>query len=174
MLKEDCFFLGTIVGKYSFKGEILLKLDTDTPSDYTDLNSLFVATSEGLVPYFIDQCRLHKSALLRIKFEGVDSESDASELIKKEVYLPLNMLAPLEDDKFYYHEVIDFYAIADDGKSIGRITAVNDAGPQALFVIDSAGTEILIPVHDNFIKKLDKKNKKIHFELPEGLLDIFK
>ena len=79
MLKEDCFFLGTIVGKYSFKGEILLKLDTDTPSDYAELNSLFVATSEGLVPYFIDRCRLHKSALLRVKFEGVDSESDASE-----------------------------------------------------------------------------------------------
>ena len=48
------------------------------------------------------------------------------------------------------------------------------SGPQPLFVIDSSGNEILIPIHDDFIKELDRKSKRIFLDLPEGLLDIFK
>ena len=59
-------------------------------------------------------------------------------------------------------------------KKIGIIQSVNDSGPQAMFVINNNGTEILIPVHDNFIKKLDRTDKKIYLNIPDGLLDIFK
>jgi 16S rRNA processing protein RimM len=174
MLKEDCFFLGTIVGKYSFKGEILAKLDTDQPNTYLDINSILVDSNQGLVPYFINRSQLHKSSLLRVKFEGVDSESEAEALLKKDLFLPLDMLPPLSGNQFYYHEVTGFSAIDQFHTNIGTIKSVNDSGPQPLFVIDADGTEILIPVHDNFIKNLDRKEKKIHLNLPEGLLDIFK
>ena len=174
MLKEECFFLGTIVGKYSFKGEILAKLDTDNPDSYLNIDSLLIETQKGLVPYFIDRSRLHKSSLLRLKFEGIDSESEADSLIKKDLFLPLNMLPPLYGNQFYFHEITGFTAIDQFEKEIGSIKNVNDSGPQPLFVIDSEGTEILIPVHDNFIKNLNRKEKKMHLDLPEGLLDIFK
>lgn len=174
MLKEECFFLGTIVGKYSFKGEILAKLDTDSPNTYINLESILIETPQGLVPYFIDWSQLHKSSLLRIKFEGVDSDHDAEALIKKGLFLPLDMLPPLEGNQFYYHEITGFIAIDQMDKEIGIIKNVNDSGPQPLFVIDADGTEILIPVHDNFIKNLDRQGKKMHLDLPDGLLDIFK
>ena len=174
MLKEDCFFLGTIVGKYSFKGEILAKLDADQPESYLNIQSILVDTPQGLVPYFINRSLLHKSSLLRIKFEGVDSESEAEALLKKDLFLPLEMLPPLSGNQFYYHELTGFYAIDQFDAPIGTVKTVNDSGPQPLFVIDADGTEILIPVHDNFIHHLDRKEKKIHLNLPEGLLDIFK
>jgi len=174
MLKEDCFFLGTIVAKYSFKGEILVKLDTDQPNNYVDLRSVFVETPLGLVPYFIDRCLLHKSSLLRIKFDGVDSENKAEALLKKNLFLPSEMLPPLEGNQFYYHEITGFSAIDQFNIEIGTIKTVNDSGPQPLFVIDADGTEILIPVHDNFIKELNRNGQKIFLNLPEGLLDIFK
>jgi 16S rRNA processing protein RimM len=174
MLKEECFFLGTIVGKYSFKGEILAKLDTDSPNTYLNMESLLIETPQGLVPYFIDRSQLHKSSLLRVKFEGIDSENEAEALIKKDLFLPLNMLPPLEGNQFYYHEITGFTAIDQMDKEIGIIKNVNDSGPQPLFVIDADDTEILIPVHDDFIKNLDRQNKKMYLNLPEGLLDIFK
>jgi len=174
MLKEDCFFLGTITGKYSFKGEILIKLDTDSPKTYLDLKVILVNTAQGLVPFFIDRAQLHKTTLLRIKLEGLETEDEADKLIKKKVYLPLNQLPKLKGNRFYYHEVKGFVAIDQFEKKIGILKSVNDSGPQALFMIDNNGTEILIPVHDNFIIKLDREEKRIHLNIPDGLLEIFK
>ena len=173
MLKEDCFFLGTIVGKYSFKGEVLIKLETDSPKSYLDLEAVLVNNPHGLVPFFIDSARLHKTSLLRVKFEGVSNETEADQLIKKKVFLPLDQLPKLEGNRFYYHEIKDFIAIDQFEKKIGVIKSVNDSGPQALFMIDNNGTEILIPVHDNFITKLSREEKRIYLNLPDGLLEIF-
>ena len=78
MKKEDCFYLGKIVKKYSFKGEVLLKLDTDQPQVYANLNALFINLNNRLIPFFIQASRLHKSDLLRLKLEDVTTETDAN------------------------------------------------------------------------------------------------
>ncbi|MBU2939072.1 ribosome maturation factor RimM [Lacinutrix sp. C3R15] len=173
MKKEDCFFLGKIVKKYSFKGEILVKLDTDEPEIYDGLDSVFVDLRGNLVPFFIENAQLHKSELLRIKFEDVDTEDDADAILKSNLYLPLSFLPKLEDDKFYFHEIIGFTVKDINFGDVGTITGVNDTTAQALFEIDRDGIEILIPMNDHFIKKVDKKNKVILVETPEGLIDLY-
>ena len=100
MLKEDCFFLGTIVGKYSFKGEILIKLDTDSPESYLDLKAVLINTVKGLVPFFIDRVQLHKTTLLRVKFEGVEKETQPNKKKKKKLFLPLDQLPKLKGSRF--------------------------------------------------------------------------
>lgn len=173
MKKEDCFYLGKIVKKYSFKGELLIKLDTDQPELYEDLDAMFIDVRNTLIPFFIESSQLHKSDLLRVQFEDVYSEEDADALLKSEIYLPLEFLPKLEGDKFYFHEVIGFTIEDKNFGKVGTIKGINDSTAQALFEIDRDGIEILIPMNDEFIEKVDRKNKTIIVKTPEGLIDLY-
>ena len=173
MKKEDCFYLGRIVKKYSFKGELLAKLDTDQPELYENLDAMFVQVRNNLIPFFIESSQLHKSDLLRIKFEDVDTEADADALIKSEMYLPLEFLPKLEGNKFYFHEVIGFKITDKTFGEIGIIKAINDSTAQALFEVDKDGIEILIPMNDEFIVEVNRETKTIMVETPEGLIDLY-
>lgn len=173
MKKEECFYLGKIVKKYSFKGELLAKLDTDEPELYENMDSVLINLRNNLVPFFIESSQLHKSELLRLKFEDVDTEQDADALIKSELYLPLEFLPKLEDDKFYFHEIIGFSIEDKQFGHVGVIKSINDSTAQSLFEIDRDGTEILIPMNDEFIMKVDKPNKTIFVNTPEGLIDLY-
>ena len=173
MLKEDCFYVGKIVKKYSFKGELLIKLDSDDPEIYEDMDSVFVELRNNLVPFFIESSQLHKSELLRVKFEDVETEQDADALLKCDIYLPLEFLPKLDDDKFYFHEIIGFAVEDVNFGKVGIVKSINDSTAQALFEIDRDGIEILIPMNDAFITKVDKENKLIILETPEGLIDLY-
>jgi 16S rRNA processing protein RimM len=173
MQKEDCFYLGKIVRKYSFKGELLVKLDTDDPEIYTKMESVFVEKHKNLIPFFIERCSLHKSQLLRVKFEEVDGDEDADYLLGSHLYLPLDLLPKLSGDQFYFHEVIGFTVIDVNFGEVGVITAVNDTTIQAIFEIDRKGTQILIPITDEIINKVDRNKKQITLEAPEGLIDLY-
>jgi 16S rRNA processing protein RimM len=108
-----------------------------------------------------------------VKFEDLDTEQDADSILKCDVYLPLEFLPKLEGDKFYFHEVIGFTVEDVNFGKVGVIKSVNDSTSQALFEIDRNGIEILIPMNDAFIKKVDKKKKLIIVETPEGLIDLY-
>jgi 16S rRNA processing protein RimM len=173
MRKENCFYLGKIAKKFSFKGEVLIYLDTDEPELYQDLESVFVELNKTLVPFFIESSSLHKEKFLRTRFEDIQTEAAADEIMGSEIYLPLSMLPQLEGTQFYFHEVIGFEVIDTKKGNIGKIIAINDSGAQPLFEIDKNGTEILIPLIDDFIIALDRKNKTITLATPEGLVELY-
>ncbi|WP_281227640.1 ribosome maturation factor RimM [Flavobacterium aquiphilum] len=173
MRKEDCFYLGKIAKKFSFKGEILAYLDTDEPELYQNLESVFVECNKHLVPFFIQNSSLHKNDFLRISFEDIDTEEAADALIGNDLYLPLKMLPKLSGNKFYFHEVIGF-AIEDKRLGyVGDIQSINDTTAQPLFEVLKDGNEILIPMVDHFLVKVDRENKKIIMDLPEGLIEMY-
>ena len=173
MRKEDCFYLGKIAKKFSFKGEVLIYLDTDEPELYENMESVFVEFNKNLVPYFIENGNLHKGDFLRVKFEDVDNEADADEIIGCEIYLPLNMLPKLEGNKFYFHEVIGF-EIEDQRLGVfGKIVSINDTSAQPLFEVVNGSVEILVPMIDQFLVKIDRENKKVIMNLPEGLVEMY-
>ncbi|OIQ21717.1 MAG: 16S rRNA processing protein RimM [Flavobacterium sp. MedPE-SWcel] len=173
MRKEDCFYLGKIAKKFSFKGEVLIYLDTDEPYLYENLESVFVETNKHLVPFFIVNSSIHKNSFLRVRFEDIDNEEDADNIINNEIYLPLTQLPELEGNKFYFHEVIDFQVEDERLGNVGNIVSINDSSAQPLFEIKKGDIEILVPMIDDFIVKIDRENKTVILNTPEGLIDLY-
>jgi len=173
MRKEDCFYLGKIVRKHSFKGEVVAKLDTDEPELYTNLESVFVAFGSQLVPFFIKRSLLQKGNQLRIKFEDISSETEADEILGGEIYLPIKLLPKLTGNKFYFHEIIDFKIEDESYGYVGVVTGINDRTAQPLFEINANGKDVFIPMIDDFILKVDRDNKTILVKTPEGLIDLY-
>lgn len=173
MRKKDCFYLGKIAKKFSFKGEVLVYLDTDEPEMYTELESMFVETNGHLVPFFIERSSIHREKFLRTKFEDMESEEEADTIVGKDVYLPLTMLPTLEGNKFYYHEVVGFDAIDQRLGNFGTVLRILDNGVQVLFEVQKDEAIILIPLIDDFIIEVNRENKSILFNTPEGLIDLY-
>lgn len=173
MRKEDCFYLGKIVSKYSFRGEVLIKLDTDEPKIYEGMESVFVEVGKNLVPFFIEKSQLHKSSLLRVRFEDITDETEANGILGKEVFLPLSLLPKLSGNKFYYHEVIGFTLMDKVHGDIGIIESINDSASQVLFEAKKDGKELLIPMTDDIITMVDRDTKTVFVATPEGLIDLY-
>jgi 16S rRNA processing protein RimM len=173
MRKEDCFYLGKIAKKFSFKGEVLAYLDTDEPELYENLESVFVECNKHLVPFFIETASLHKNDFLRIRFEDVSTEEEAEAILGNDLYLPLSMLPKLSGNKFYFHEVIGFEVEDQRLGLVGTIQSINDSTAQPLFEVLHGGVEILIPMNDHFLVTIDRDNKKVVMNLPEGLIEMY-
>ena len=173
MRKEECFYLGKIAKKFSFKGEVLIYLDTDEPELYENMESVFVELNKNLVPFFIEESSLHKNDFLRVKFEDVATEADADAIMGCELYLPLSFLPQLKGNKFYYHEVIGFEVEDQRLGIVGKIVSINDSTAQPLFEVLNGEVEMLIPMIDQFLVKIDRENKKVVMNLPDGLIEMY-
>ena len=95
------------------------------------------------------------------------------QLINKEIYLPISSLPTLEGNKFYYHEVEGFKIVDKKNGDIGFIKYVNDKSPQHLFVLDHNKKEVLVPINDDLIIDIDRKEKLIRMDLPSGLIELY-
>lgn len=172
MRKEDVFYVGKIAKKFSFKGEVLIYLDTDDPEILIEMESVFVDYNHSLVPFFIEKSAFHKNDYLRVKFEDVNTETDAEALLGADVYLPISLLPKLNDNQFYYHEIIGFELIDENSSFRAPIARVNDSNMQVLIEIDQPTQTIMIPLVDDFLVKVDKVKKQFIMRLPDGLLNL--
>lgn len=172
MRKEECYFLGKITRKHGLSGNVILKLDTDQPELYKKLESIFIEINGLLVPFFIEKISWSKQDALNILLKN-SSEALVEQVIGKSVYLPLSTLPKLSGKQFYYHEVIGFEILEKDGKTCGTIVSVNDQTAQHYFILHLADKEIIIPIVKEWILEVNREEKQIKMQLPEGLIDVF-
>ncbi len=173
MKLKDCYFIGHISRKHGFKGDLLVKLDVDDPSKYKKLESVFIDRKGRLVAFFLSSCKLTQKGFLHIHIEGVDTETEANKLQKCGLYLPLSFLPPMEGNQFYYHEIEGYKVIDKTYGEVGNITEVINQAVQPLFAIQNGEKEVLIPIDDSIIDQLDRENKVLYLNCPEGLIEIY-
>jgi len=172
MQLDAFFYVGKIVRKFSFKGEVIIKVNSDYPEIISQSESVYITIGNTLVPFFMDKTNWQKALQYRVKFEDVDSEADADAILNKKVYLPNTLLPKKTGTNFYKDEIIGFKVEDVKYGYVGVLKGINDHTPQTLFEVEDDKGVILIPVNDTFLKEIDRKNKLIIVDTPEGLLDL--
>ena len=172
MRKDDCFELGYISRPHGLNGSMVLVLDVDFPNQYEKLKSLFVEVKGQLVPYFIESLQIRPDKAV-IQLEEVDSEEKALGLKNSPVFLPLTMLPSLPEDKYYYHEIVGYQVQDVNEGALGLVAEIIPMPMHNILVMDYQNQEVLIPVTDDVVTKVDKVNQVVYTALPDGLLDIY-
>ena len=107
-----------------------------------------------------------------LSLEDVDSDIDAQRLVKGELFLPLDNLPALENDQFYFHEIIGFSVIDNELGEVGKVLEHLDIPMNPQLLVDHKGTEVLVPISDHFYTGIDKAKKEIYVCLPPGLIEV--
>ncbi len=170
---KDFFLLGYITKTHGLNGGLTLALDVDDPSDYMELDGVFVKMKRDLIPHMITHMEHVKKNIFTIFFEDIEAIDQAKTFVNKECYLPIELLPKLDGTKFYYHEIVGYNVVDANYGDAGIIEKVLDLPRQALIQSNKDGKEILIPITDDIIKKVDRKNKVLGVEAPEGLIDLY-
>ena len=172
MNKNDCFFFGKITKTHGLKGEITIKLDVANPADFSDLRYLLIDDRGNLIPYFVEYQKINGDKMF-VQLQDVIKMEQALTFIGKAVFLPNELLPQLDDDEFYYKEIVGFKLIDAEKGEIGAISDVLEYPTQAVIQVMKDGKEILIPIHDDIIQKVNKKAKTLNIKAPEGLIDMY-
>lgn len=134
---------------------------------------VFVDFDNRLVPFFIESLRFSGKRNVVVKFEDVTTEKKAKFMVGHPLYLPLETLPETEGNEFYYFEIEGYAVIDENHGPIGIVEKVLDHGNNPIIQINFEGKEILIPKQDQFIVELDREEKILKINAPEGLIDMY-
>jgi 16S rRNA processing protein RimM len=167
------FNVGKIVNTHGLQGEIRVISSTDFAENRFKLgNTLFLFMDENKAPIElkIASHRTHKNFEL-LTFEGYQNINQVEKFKGGVLKIAESQLTPLDENEFYFHEIIGCVVFTVDGEEIGKIREILTPGANDVWVIKGkGGKEILIPYIEQVVKEIDIKNKKILIEPLEGLL----
>ena len=166
------FKAGKLVAVHGLKGELIMKHELGKKTSLKDLKAIFIEDrKDSFIPWFIETAKARSANEVLLKLETIDTREAAAKLSQKEIWLteedfkrlsaksaPANLLG---------------YTIVNDKERLSEILEVIEQPHQLLCRIELNQKEVLIPINENFLRKIDHKKKEVIVVLPEGLLDIY-
>lgn len=164
--------IGKFVAVHGLKGELLLKHTLGKKTALKGLKAVFIEEKKtAFLPWFIENTKAKSDSEIYIKLEGVNNREAAIRLAQKQVWLPEN------DFKKFAHQTAPAgllgYTIVEKAKPLGEILELIEQPHQLLCRLEISGKEVLIPLHEDSLRKIDHSKKQVLVDLPEGLLDVY-
>lgn len=165
--------LARVIKTQGRRGEVAVELHTDVPDRFSEDMRLWALLKDGVRREVrIEDLWPHKG-LLVIKFEGVETISDAEPLLGAELQLPRSERAELEPGWTYLSDLVGC-KLFDGERELGPIADVQfGAGEAPLLIVKGAAKlPYEIPFAEAYLVKVDLEKKQVRMRLPEGLLDV--
>ena len=170
-MNTDHVKIGTIVSKHGYKGFVKINVSSFNFDQLPDIKHLFIDIDNCFIPFMLDEVKSFTNNLIILKFAEVNSEEEADDIVLKDVFIESKSYKDDKQKGFFYNELINF-SVYKESKKVGLIDSINSELPQPVFEVLINSKKIMIPIHEDLIDKIDKKNKIIHIDIPEGLIEI--
>jgi 16S rRNA processing protein RimM len=119
----------------------------------------------------IEELWPHKGHLV-LRFEGIDSISDAETLIGNELQVPASERSKLEPGWVYVSDLVGC-VVFDGNREVGLVQDVQfGAGEAPLLIVKAGANQYEIPYAEAYLKSTDFERKKVSMMLPEGMLEL--
>jgi len=170
---EKWFNVGKVVNTHGVRGEIRVISRTDFPEErYKVGNTIYFFQNDKANPLElkIKSHRLHKNFNL-LTFEGYENVNEVEFMKGGLLKVPESFLGALQENEYYFHEIIGCKVVTVEGEELGEITEILTPGANDVWVAQGKdGKELLIPYIEEVVMKVDVKEKVVVIELMEGLL----
>jgi 16S rRNA processing protein RimM len=171
---EKLVSIGYTKKPHALKGEIKLQVEERYIEDLLNTEILILDIKGKKTPFFIEDVRVGNNIIA--KFEAVDSPEAAMSIAAKEIFLREEDI--LADDEREIEIFTEPYAhclgftIFNLKENIGIVQELIEYPQQQMALIKYQNRDVLVPLNEHFIVKLDNAKKEIFMDLPEGILDL--
>lgn len=173
-MHQDGFFLiGKIQKTFGNQGQLLVNLAPEFSETSIVPESVFLETQGERVPFFIESWESKPGNKALVRFEDAMNMESAARLTGCKIFIPDSGMPELPEDEFYFHEIIGFQVNDRFFGIIGKLTNILEFPQQTIMQIMQGDKEILIPLVDEIVTRVDKKKQLIFIEAPEGLISLY-
>lgn len=171
-MNEKLFTVGKIINTHGIRGEVKVLRITDFEERFAIGNTLYVVSGDKIVrELIIDGHRMHKGFDL-VHFKGLDNINDVEQFKGLSLKVPESQLYDLNENEYYYHEIIGCDVVTTDGEHIGVVKEILSPGANDVWVVKQPkGKDILIPYIEDVVMDVNVEQKRIVIEPMEGLLE---
>ena len=167
--------LGKIAGAHGSSGGLRVRWLGDGPTNLMRAPRVLLGTETGDATerwYEVRRSALGRGGEVRIELEGIDSREGAAALTGLCVIGDAAHLERLPAGEHYWFEWIGCAVSTDDGRALGRVKEIWDAGAHDVLVVaeEETGRELLLPVVRALLREVDVAARRIVIEVPEGSL----
>ncbi len=168
----EYFNIGKMVAAHGVKGELILLHELGKKTSLKGLVTIFIEDKKNsFLPWFIESAQVKSEKEIYIKLEGMETRESAMKLVSKKVWLTE------ADHKKYAAKTSPAsllgYMIINEGVELGKVLEVIEQPQQLLCRLEIKEKEVLIPLHEESLEKIDHRKKQVLVQLPEGLLEIY-
>ena len=161
--------IGKIVGIHGIKGTNKLRSYAESLSVFSPGRAILVRDPHGLEAHYeINWVKPHTGTPL-VSFKGITNRDQAKTLIGGELFIPKIELPELDEDTYYWHDLIGIKVFTTTEEFLGRIESIIETGSIDVYVVKKDEKEVLIPALESVVLEIDLEHKRMHVDLPEGL-----
>lgn len=172
--KSDCVEVGYIQKPHGLKGEIILVFGREFEETIAGTDFLFIDIDGGLVPFYIEEEGLNfksgESAICKLEF--VDTLTSARNMVGCKVFVSGEAVAEAADQEFS-SPLTGMRVYDQKFGDIGLIGRVDDYSGNLVITVLHTRNEILIPLSDEIITRIDEAKREIYLDCPNGLIEIY-